>query len=120
MSARRDELLALATRLEAAIGADPELNTAIHEALHGPLGELERAPPVTDSLDAALSLVPEGLLFTMTAGYGQACVNVKTGSIIDPATKEWTGHGKTPALAMCASSLRARAATLATKENGDD
>jgi magnesium-transporting ATPase (P-type) len=70
-----------------------------------------KAPAYTSSVDAALSLVPEGLMVSMTIGSGQAVANVKTGSILNPKTREWSGYAATPALALCIASLRARATT---------
>jgi hypothetical protein len=77
--------------------------------LHGT--DVYRDPPeFSRSVDAALSLVPEGLMVSMTIGHGQAVANVKTGSILNPETREWPGYAKTPALALVAAALRARGA----------
>jgi hypothetical protein len=82
------------------------------ECAHGDgTGSLHwESQPFTRSVDAALSLVPEGLMVSMTIGHGQAVANVKTGSILNPETREWPGYAKTPALALVVAALRARGA----------
>lgn len=65
----------------------------------------------TSSVDAALTLVPDGLLISMTIGHGKCAANVKTGSIINPGTKEFPGYG-TIAIAICIAALKARRAAM--------
>lgn len=115
-------LLELAKRCEQATGPDRELDEAIQAALAGAeiewqeyaqknayhcgtrwinIGEIK---PYTASLDAAMELVPEGM-------HGQVQFGNRPGA--------WVGHegtdapdfnvAVTPALALCAAALRARA-----------
>ena len=65
----------------------------------------------TASLDAALSLVPEGLLRSMLEDprVSRAVAHVRTKSILDPDTQEWSGYAKALPLALCAAALRALA-----------
>ena len=82
------------------------------------------APKVTASLDAAMQLVPEGRKWSLGPGFGAP---FKVGKVhFENLQKtdgeyegEWfwaakvfgeDGRAKTPALALCAASLRARAA----------
>jgi hypothetical protein len=111
-------LLALAERCEQAAGPDRELDAEIALAAgwerkwndsdkpHGWYwrrgdyswtAEMEGIPPnYTASLDAAVTLVPEGCGWMVM---GNAA---KVG--------RWPSRGATPALALCAAALRARAA----------
>jgi hypothetical protein len=80
------------------------------------------APRYTESLDAAVSLVPEGegVGFQVGRGAGMSCMagvwNITAQSAIKSADGfpivDWqaSGHAATPALALCAAALRARAA----------
>lgn len=64
MTANRATLLALASRVEAATGADRGLDSEIHHAKCGGVGtgSYGTEPRYTASLDAAMSLVPSGLI----------------------------------------------------------
>jgi hypothetical protein len=127
-------LLELAERCEQATGPDRELDAEIAEASGNVPEDYQRAThygeprpyfwhkferegeiiPLryTASLDAAMTLVPEGL---------EGRVEWRTGKGMHPAyASMWgcgardidrhdNGHGKTPALALCAAALRARA-----------
>ena len=67
----------------------------------------ESTPPYTSSLDAALTLVPGGewwCLQAMLGGRYQALVS------LDCPAEQIEGFGKNPALALCISALKARAA----------
>lgn len=122
---KRDELLGLAAKCEAASGPDRELDVRISLLISGvvyaesdvadllrvrdePTGygryrpADEYVPAYTASLDAALTLVPEGAPWKVEDHpvYGIAAV----------ADCE-QGWGSTPALALCAACLRARAAS---------
>lgn len=120
---RAEELLRLALLCEEASGADRELDLDIAFALqvegsgytdrHNEDGTFTKinivAPRYTASLDAALSLVPEGLDFAV----GHGIETEHGGSSVDYA---WCGEGKgplifaaTPAVALTAAALRARA-----------
>jgi hypothetical protein len=129
-------LLALAERCEQAVGPDRELDQDISRVLlpaeaegitrsrygwsyrvFGPSGWgdfkwLENLP-FSASLDAAVTLVPEGHEWLRK---NEICMTVYRAPT-DP--KEWARHidarGATPALALCAAALRARAA-LGEKE----
>ena len=128
------DLLELAARIEAASGADREIDRLVHfhvvhpwlaekavkwvdAAYEGP-GEFlwwdadrlasgkEGYPDafefVTGSLDAAMSLVPEGHHWKVDSWHGYTA-KMQAGSVVS------AGEGTTPALALCAASLRARA-----------
>lgn len=114
---KREELMALAARVEALSGPDREVEIAIWR-LCDPIGQKNpTAYPLPwgglycSSLDAALSLVPEGWEFTvgLDAGEGWACVMPAGG--IYPAELEKDGYATTPALALTAAALRALAET---------
>jgi hypothetical protein len=93
--------IALADRCEQAAGPDRELNAAIDDFMlkHGPETDRIRNPryvlPYTASLDAAVTLVPEG------CGWMVMRSAAKVG--------RWPSRGATAALALCAAALRARA-----------
>ena len=116
-------LIELAERAEKASGPDRELDKAIWAALgncnHDRTGGYicldcgkdtygeKSAPVFTASLDAAMTLVPEGWCFEVTCwkdGNGTACV-----SQYNPGDQDHTGHAATPAIALVAAALRARA-----------
>jgi len=92
------DLLLLAERVEDAEGFDPDLDHAIHDLL----GDNDGAPAYTLSLDAALTLVPEGCGWT--GGSGRAFHIWK---YTHTAVSEY-GNAATPALALTAACLRAR------------
>jgi hypothetical protein len=121
------DLLQLAKRIEAATGHDRKLDGEIAKALglpHGPdsgwcnnhSGDYwtvdECAKYFTASLDAAMTLVPEGYQF----GCGSFGNPEGDGPWAWCEPKERLtddfpyGKGATPALALCAAALRARAA----------
>lgn len=117
------ELIALAERVEAATGPDRELDECIgmaiglkntmrvgHECLGTDRVVPVRCPTFTASLDAAMTLVPEGCDWSVdnfdgANGKPSAWVHVrKSSAAIEQVT------GATPALALTAAALRARAA----------
>jgi hypothetical protein len=129
------DLLELADACEAAEGPDRELDCAIavsaanffeipprydggpigygyHDAkgaeIHPGHGGDQMVPAYTASIDAAMTLVPEGCDVTLDRekGFGAALV-------FDTLGVDTIGAARatTPALALCAASLRARAAT---------
>lgn len=67
-------------------------------------------PSYASSLDAAVTLVPEGLTW-MAQGNPSVALVRHGNHLLDekPASR---GDGKTPALALCAAALRARAAMM--------
>ena len=126
-------LLALAARCEAATGPDRELDAdimlaiGIEDAISGMTAAQARAkypdavatfcrvfdvPPLTASLDAAVSLVPAGWDWEAHSfGLVRVSPGVKHPLYCkrgQPTTKQTTCA--TPALALCAAALRARAA----------
>jgi len=111
MTPTREELLALAERVEAlkepCFATECEIEHAVSPHWTG-----EGLPNLyTASLDAAMSLRPEGWEFTvgLDAGEGWACVMPAGG--IYPAELEKDGYAATPALALTAVALRALAET---------
>jgi hypothetical protein len=141
-------LLALADRCEAATGPDRLLdanilwaiNPAAFDADAGGDGEhlkpsycyarggwtLNKAdrfylasvpvPYLTASIDAAMTLVPEGWTWT-TCSFGYARVWIDRLELNPP---QHAGHADTPALALCAAALRARAPDAPTPSVSDD
>lgn len=129
-STTRADLIALAARVEQAQGPDRELDAEIaraigwKESLSGrwwkpPGGDDWNfvLPPFTASLDAALTLVPEGWIFAVHSGDDRGppvayCVP-NMGRLPWP---HWVDdiNAATPALALTAAALRARA------EDGND
>ena len=93
-------LLTLAERCEQAAGPDAGLDLAIWTSLLDTPGF--RPPPspwrtdYTASLDAAVTLVPEGCGWMVMGNAAKV--------------KRWPSRAATPALALCAAALRARAA----------
>ena len=126
----RAELLALAARVEAAQGADRELDALIYDAVGhfawwDAIKVVKRSPDrhealmmnvrasnfaPTASLDAAASLVPEGWRWSVetlsSAGPLGLCEHWPQSGQRHPYTR---GEAATPALALTAAALRARA-----------
>ncbi len=78
-------------------------------------------PHYTASIDAALTLVPAGVELAITSLMlrpGGAVASLRTGSIINPETKEWAAHAATMPIALCIAALRARAALRTPGEVG--
>jgi hypothetical protein len=105
-------LLTLAERCERAAGPDRELDVDIAEQVSLWTQQLT-APDFTTSLDAAMTLVPEGLEWG-AGTYGNPDTE---GPWAWCATQQQSAEcefgysrGATPALALCAAALRARAA----------
>jgi hypothetical protein len=111
------ELLALAERCEAAGEPDAMIDLGIYQATTGREGIVRcmgregisaDVPAYTASLDAALSLVPTDDEWSVhrvlydNKGCPAAIVNLELPEIL----------AATPALALCAAALRARAATM--------
>ncbi len=106
-----EEMLALAGRVEQANGPERELDFDIADAVLGPIKPPYRrgyCEKYTASLDAAMTLVPQGQDWYVTS--------------IRPLTGRFAGaiykgsepsmdyaEAATPALALCAAALRARA-----------
>jgi hypothetical protein len=107
-------LLALAERCEQAAGPDRVLDAEILCAIYGFTIHKENRcvnssswDRVTGSLDAAVTLVPEGWDFCISKGWDEECA-----VSLAPANKvtEVISTSTTPALALCAAALQARAA----------
>jgi hypothetical protein len=95
----RVTLLTLAERCEQAAGPDAGLNLAIWTSLLDTPGFRPPSPWRTDytaSVDAAVTLVPEGCGWMVMGNAAKV--------------KRWPSRAATPALALCAAALRARAA----------
>lgn len=117
----------LIERLERADGPSRELDWAIHALImpkhhrmhpylvgvfidDGQLGKVYSCPRYTASIDAAITLVPEG--FRWALGYNgiDSGHPVGTASVFSPAGAMFKGSGATPALALCVAALRAKEA----------
>lgn len=106
-----EALIAIAERCEKATGPDRALDydiahfvTSAHLANHG------KAPAYTASLDAALTLVPDSLF----PGVSQSVFHCDWHSWMgdedgDGPLTRGEANAATPALALCAAALRARA-----------
>jgi len=123
----RADLLALAARVEAATGADRELDREIDRALfpqywrRSETGSwfsnyVHRPPAFTASLDAAASLVPEGWAYHIAVRPWFDVFQAK-GSVwaFGQRVASFTASAATPALALTAAALRALA-----QEVGDE
>jgi len=113
----RATLLALAERCEHTAGPDRELDSAIAAGLGWPDGRY--SPPIlpfervrlprhyTASLDAALTLVPEGCGYQIISGFDEG--GLTHASVYVPEIDNGErGDSATAALALCAAALRAR------------
>lgn len=116
-------LIELAERVEAATGRDRELDALIH--IEAGLAEGNtvafktgwcagsetnprpvEAPAYTASIDAAMSLVPEGWMWV---GGSSPTHNAGMAVTRDGTQDGFDARAATPALALCAAALRARA-----------
>jgi len=97
-------LLNLAERCEKATGPNRSLDNGIRLATNNGCA-FGDDPSYTASLDAAMTLVPEGLAM----GFKMAPCQ-RAHAMLATIGEEWDGSGATPALAICAVALRARAA----------
>lgn len=108
-------LLALAERVEGLDGPDRELDADIMRATGLAGLKADYAPhPYTASLDAAMTLVPEGDSFTVGQnvhhGHWVASVNYLDDDGA-PQSRGCSNACRTGSLALCAAALRARAET---------
>lgn len=100
----------LIARLERATEGSDALDRAIRDALDLPSMLVppdggDEAYPYTTSIDAALTLVPESMVWTVLTDFGGLCrARVYSGEEI------WQADGRTPALAAAGAALKARAA----------
>lgn len=98
-------LSSLIERIEAGEGPSFGLEREIFHAIYGDAARGQIPSAYTGQIDRALGLVPEGWwhgYHTSDAGFEAHCFE----PIPDSALFE--GRGATPALALCAASLRAR------------
>ena len=98
--------------IEAASGPDRAIDWAIHlrDGLEG-VGMYGAHPAYTTSIDAALTLVPEGYAYTIYGGDPNRKDSASLGRIPNPGelmADDYVGEGATPALALCAAALKAR------------
>lgn len=100
----RATLLDLAVRVEKAQGADRAMDYAVAAAFGWPDSPImhQNARRYTESLDAAAALVPEGWT-------GMVHLDGKAGLYRDDRQPTIDGSAATPALALTAAALRARA-----------
>lgn len=134
----RDDLTALIARVEAATGPDREVDAEIartllpHNAEHvarsrsgwsyrvfGPEGwddEWMETRPYTASLDAAMTLVPEGGEWNAAGGWTSGCLPSSRAKAVKATAWVWGAErgvfAATPALALTAAALRARLAQI--------
>jgi hypothetical protein len=98
----------LIRRLEKASSPSRELDAQILEAIGGNPHE-DGTPRFSESLDAALTLVPEGYSKDMAScPENGAVVRVYFGPIRENSAGEPTGRANTLALALCIAALKAR------------
>ena len=106
----RTTLLALASRVEAATGADRGLDSEIHHAKCGGVGtgSYGTEPRYTASLDDAMSLVPSGCsewnVESWSAPGAIQPAHVRATAWVSGAARVYAA---TPALALTAAALRA-------------
>lgn len=115
-------LIGLAERVEQASGADRRLGREVLLACDkGFVLFLYRWLDPTASLDAAMSLVPEGQGFgVVTYGDDHSPAPIFANVTISSRHSPSIGTGATHALALTAASLRARAAALRSRAHGAD
>ena len=108
--------MTLPQRIEAAEGADRALDVAIALASGGinaigadilwPSGFRMPCPRYTASLDAALTLVPDGLVFNLGNDASMCWAHVWD-DVPEYDGEPYEGRAATPALALCAAALKA-------------
>ena len=99
-------LLELAERCEQATGPDLELEMAISR-VRDAAGKVLPQLDYTRSIDAAMTLVPEDFDWRLGRTNSGLTIHAEVGG----QAEEDMRFGATPALALCAAALRARAAT---------
>ena len=102
----------LIARLEAAEIGSRELDAAIYDAIDSPAIKIKTTldydfPAYTTSLDAALTLVPEGLAWGVADRKDKSKPLAICGHADNPMTETYAA---TPALALCIAALKARVA----------
>lgn len=105
------DLIALADEIARAQGPSADLDQKIGVAVRNigrdgtPIIGIANCPRYSSSVDAALQLVPEGFDRWAVTGRNSATVG-KAGYVT--TAKDWV-YAATPALALCAAALRAKA-----------
>ena len=92
----------LIERIEALDGPCFAVDTAIADAIGAPPG---LAKPYTASIDAAMTLVPEGEVGIHGWDYSEWSIRQIH---IDSSEQVYESRAKTPALALCAAALRSQ------------
>jgi len=87
------------------------LDAAIHAAVFGAMDLVDALPAYTTSLDAAVTLVPEGKGFMMRS-YGDGVASAIIENTPHAAIRGVARVASGAALALCAAALRARAEAL--------
>ncbi len=110
------DLLALADRVEKLTGPDRKVDAEIARIMQ--LGDGAYAPAYSSSLDAAITLVPEGWTKVVDASAPECGIDVELFSPDESAPSVKGTHPKigepvkqSEAIALTAASLRARAST---------
>ena len=118
------ELIELAAKCEAAAGPDRALDSAIWYAVVERIEPGERRdrdmvgrwPAYSASIDAAMTLVPEGMLYALANAHvddprGEHSVGKGSAIVGPPMMRDGEPtQAATAALALCAAALKARAA----------
>lgn len=108
----KDALLALADRVEALTGPDREVDAAIWCELNGEMAVLTpNLSYYTASLDAAMTLVPEGWGWSLYSAYEKYEDGLQPfRCALSAMPRQHIGtNGNSAPLAVCAAALRARA-----------
>jgi hypothetical protein len=106
MTSEAEKLVELAERCEQETGPDRELDRIIRDAMFQPC--MNNGADYTASLDAAMTLVPGGASIDLRTAQTRAGAV----AMVHPPQMRPTiiCRAATPALALCAAALRARAA----------
>jgi hypothetical protein len=105
----REDMLALAERVESLTGPDRGVDRAIWYALQDQMsGDPVHGPRFTADLDAAMSLVPEGWTFDLQvrSHFSHAFLEAQED---ERGAEVSAQNAATPALALTAAALKARA-----------
>jgi len=125
-------------RLEKATAPDRQLDAAIAVACKSTTGFVEHlrdewvskaspnsgvvpAPKYTSSIDAALTLVPEGMFWHVACGKSRPDEPLGGAQIITPGPLDAIGEGEaaTPVIALCIAALKARGVHGESPPNGE-
>ena len=115
------ELLKLADRVEALDGPDREVDLGIERVIRPRRYRLEcptsADPEYTASLDAAMTLVPDGCVWNLGGNSKKGFARTGLfGAMIKQGIDEIFAEASTPALALTAAALRAIAALQETDD----